>query len=148
MKKRLLCIIVAMLMILPLVLVSCGSTDEKDKMKDIILGTDSSNPIDKAYTLSLWIPTDSITIKGQTADLSELTQSQKDQLLKSHPEVYEFLKRVDDVEDAINEILIGRSFYTKIDIVPVNNEYYEQAIADRFAAMDENVNPGYMNTLG
>lgn len=148
MKKRLLCIIVAMLMVLPLVLVSCGSTDDKDKMKEIILGSDSDKPIDKAYTLSLWIPTEAVTVKGQTKDLSELTQQQKDQLLKTYPDVYEFLKRVDDVEDAINEILIGRSFYTKIDIVPVNNEYYEQAIAERFAAMDAEVNPGDMNNLG
>ncbi|MBQ8545889.1 MAG: hypothetical protein IJ437_02985 [Clostridia bacterium] len=148
MKKRLLCIIVAMLMVLPLVLVSCGSQDDKDKMKEIILGSDSDKPIDKAYTLSLWIPTDAITVKGQTKDLSELTQQQKDQLLKSYPDVYEFLKRVDDVEDAINEILIGRSYYTKIDIVPVNNEYYEEAIAERFAAMDAVSNPGDMNTLG
>ena len=35
MKKRLLCIVIAMLMVLPLVLVSCGNQDEKDKMNSI-----------------------------------------------------------------------------------------------------------------
>ena len=148
MKKRLLCIVIALLLVLPLVLASCGDDSEKDKMKEIILGTNSSTPIDKAYTLSIWIPTDAITIKGQTADLSELTQQQKDKLISQYPEVYEFLKRVDAVEDAINEILIGRSYYTKVDIVPVNNEFYEEAITERFASMDANVNPGEMNDLG
>ncbi len=148
MKKRLLCIVIAMLMVLPLVLASCGDDSEKDKMKEIILGTNSSTPIDKAYTLSIWIPTDAITIKGQTADLSELTQQQKDTLISKHPDVYEFLKRVDAVEDAINEILIGRSYYTKVDIVPVNNEYYEETISNRFADIDANSNPGEMNALG
>lgn len=137
-----------MLMVLPLVLASCGDDSEKDKMKEIILGTNSSTPIDKAYTLSIWIPTDAITIKGQTADLSELTQQQKDTLISKHPDVYEFLRRVDAVEDAINEILIGRSYYTKVDIVPVNNEYYEEAISNRFADIDANSNPGEMNALG
>lgn len=137
-----------MLMVLPLVLASCGDDSEKDKMKEIILGTNSSTPIDKAYTLSIWIPTDAITIKGQTADLSELTQQQKDTLISKHPDVYEFLKRVDAVEDAINEILIGRSYYTKVDIVPVNNEYYEEAISNRFVDIDANSNPGEMNALG
>ncbi len=145
MKKRLLCFVITVIMILPLVLVSCGKTDEKDKMKDIILGTDSTTPIDRAYTLSLWIPTDAITVKGMTAGLSELTQQQKQSL---NPDVYEFLKRVEDVEEAINEILIGKGFYTKIDIVPVNNEYYEETLAARFAAMDEKTNPGDMNDNG
>ena len=148
MKKRLLCIVVAMLMVLPMVLVSCGSQDEKDKMKDIILGTDSDKPIDRAYTLSLWIPTDAITVKGMTADLSELTQQQKQTLLTQNPDVYEFLKRVDDVEDAINEILIGRSYYTKIDIVPVNNEYYEETIANKLETISSTTKPGEMNDKG
>ena len=148
MKKRLLCIVIAMLMVLPMLLASCGKEDEKDKMKDIILGTDSDKPIDRAYTLSLWIPTDAITVKGMTADLSALTQQQKQELLNQNPEVYEFLKRVDAVEDAINEVLIGRSFYTKIDIVPVNNEYYEEAVANKLAAIDKEINPGDMNDKG
>ncbi len=148
MKKRLLCVVIAVLMVMPMLLASCGKEDEKDKMKDIILGTDSDNPIDRAYTLSLWIPTDAITVKGMTADLSELTQQQKQDLLNKNPEVYEFLKRVDDVEEAINEVLIGNSFYTKIDIVPVNNEYYEEAVANKLTAIDNEINPGDMNIKG
>ncbi len=140
MKKRLLCIVIAMLLVLPLVLASCGGDSEKDKMKEIILGTNSTTPIDKALTLSIWVPTDAITIKGQTADLSELTQQQKDTLISNSPDVYEFLKRVDAVEDAINEILISRSYYTKIDIVPINNEYYEEALANRFSSMTVSMN--------
>ena len=75
MKKRLLCIIMLTVMIVPLVLTACGQ-EEEDKMKDIILGG-GDNEIDRALTLSIWLPTDAITIEGQTADLSELTQQEK-----------------------------------------------------------------------
>ncbi len=146
MKKRILCIIMALVMIVPFVLVSCGE-DEKDKMKEIILGGEDEE-IDRALTLSIWLPTDAITIKGQTADLGELTQQEKLTLSKDYPDVYDFLKRVDDVEDSINKILISRNYYTNIDIVPINNEYYEEAIAERFAKMDAETNPFDMNAKG
>ncbi|MBQ4109221.1 MAG: hypothetical protein IJC80_07470, partial [Clostridia bacterium] len=131
MKKRFLCLILAIVMIVPFVLASCGESED-DKMKQIILGGDGAE-IDRALTLSIWLPTDAITIKGQTADLSQMSQQNKLELQKSYPEVYDFLKRVDDVEDAINKVLISRNYYTNIDIVPVNNEYYEEALAERSA---------------
>ena len=146
MKKRFLCLILAIVMIVPFVLASCGESED-DKMKQIILGGDGAE-IDRALTLSIWLPTDAITIKGQTADLSQMSQQNKLDLQKSYPEVYDFLKRVDDVEDAINKVLISRNYYTNIDIVPVNNEYYEEALAERFAKMDEKTNPFDMNNKG
>ena len=146
MKKRLLCLILALVMVIPFVLASCGESED-DKMKEIILGGDGAE-IDRALTLSIWLPTDAITIKGQTADLGQMSQQNKIELQKNYPDVYDFLKRVDAVEDAINKILISRNYYTNIDIVPVNNEYYEEALAERFAKMDEKTNPFDMNAKG
>ena len=146
MKKRFLCLILALVMVIPFVLASCGESED-DKMKEIILGGDGAE-IDRALTLSIWLPTDAITIKGQTADLGQMTQQNKLELQKNYPDVYDFLKRVDAVEDAINKILISRNYYTNIDIVPVNNEYYEEALAERFAKMDEATNPFDMNAKG
>ena len=146
MKKRFLCLILAIVMIVPFVLASCGESED-DKMKEIILGGDGAE-IDRALTLSIWLPTDAITIKGQTADLSQMSQQNKLELQKSYPDVYDFLRRVDEVEDAINKVLISRNYYTNIDIVPVNNEFYEEALAERFAKMDEKSNPFDMNNKG
>ncbi len=146
MKKRFLCLILAIVMIVPFVLASCGESED-DKMKEIILGGDGAE-VERALTLSVWLPTDAITVKGQTADLAQMSQQNKLELQKNYPDVYDFLKRVDAVEDAINKILISRNYYTNIDIVPVNNEYYEEALAERFAKMDENSNPFDMNTKG
>ncbi len=147
MKKRVLCIILALVMVLPLVLASCNEKSEEDKMKDIILGTDGEET-ERAYTLSLWIPTNKITIKGKTADLGELSQKERKALELEYPDVYEFLLRVDAVEDAINKILVSRNFYTHIDIVPVYDEYYEEAVKDRFASMSAESKPGDMNQRG
>lgn len=146
MKKRLLCIFMIIVMIVPFVFASCGKS-ESDKMKEIILGGEDE-AIDRAMTLSIWLPTDAITVKGQTADLSELSQSEKLTLSQEYPEVFDFLKRVDDVEDAINKLLISKNYYTNIDIVPVNNEYYEEALAARFAEIDEDSDPFQMNARG
>ncbi len=146
MKKRFLCLILAIVMVVPFVLASCGE-NETDKMKEIILGGDGAE-IDRALTLSIWLPTEAITVKGQTADLGQMSQQNKLELQKSYPDVYDFLKRVDEVEDEINKILISRNYYTNIDIVPVNNEYYEEALNERFAKMDENTNPFDMNNKG
>lgn len=146
MKKRFLCLILAIVMIVPFVLASCGES-ETDKMKEIILGGDG-NEVERALTLSIWLPTEAITIKGQTADLAQMSQQDKLELQKNYPDVYDFLKRVDAVEDAINKILISRNYYTNIDIVPVNNEFYEEALNERFAKMDENSNPFEMNSIG
>ena len=146
MKKRLLCIFMIIVMIVPFVLASCGESEE-DKMKEIILGG-GENKIDRALTLSIWLPTEVIDIDGKTADLGDLSQKDQIKLSNEYPEVYDFLKRVDAVEDAINKELIGRNYYTNIDIVPVSNDYYEQAIADRFEQMDANSDPFNMNARG
>ena len=147
MKKRVLCFILALVMVLPLVLVSCDSQSEADRMKEIILGTEGDET-ERAYTLSLWIPTNKITIEGVTADLSELSQKDRKALQKDNPEIYEFLVRVDAVEDALNKILVSRNYYTHIDIVPVNDNFYEKAIDDRFDSMSKVSKPGDMNKRG
>lgn len=147
MKKRVLCFILALVMVIPFVLASCDQKSEEDKMKEIILGTDGEET-ERAYTLSLWIPTNKITIKGKTADLGELSQKDKKTLELEHPDVFAFLSRIEAVEDALNKILISRNFYTHIDIVPVYDEYYEEAVKQRFSAMDAVSNPGDMNQRG
>ena len=147
MKKRMLCFILALIMVLPLVLVSCNSQSEADRMKEIILGTEGDET-ERAYTLSLWIPTNKITIEGVTADLSELSQKDRKALQKQNPDIYEFLVRVDAVEEALNKILVSRNYYTHIDIVPVNDKFYEKSIDDRFDSMSANSDPGDMNKRG
>lgn len=147
MKKRMLCFILALIMVLPLVLVSCNSQSEADRMKEIILGTEGDET-ERAYTLSLWIPTNKITIEGVTADLSELSQKDRKALQKNNPDIYEFLVRVDAVEDALNKLLVSRNYYTHIDIVPVNDKYYEKSIDDRFDSMSAVSKPGDMNQRG
>ena len=107
MKKRFLCLILAIVMVVPFILASCGES-ESDKMKEIILGGDGAE-VERALTLSIWLPTDAITIKGQTTDLGQMSQQNKLELQKNYPDVYDFLKRVDAVEDAINKILISRN---------------------------------------
>ena len=146
MKKRLLCFFMILVIIVPFILTSCGE-DEKDKMKEIILGG-GDEEIDRALTLSIWLPTDAISFEGKTADLDELTQEEKIQLSSKYPEVDDFLKRVDAVENAINKELISRNYYTNIDIVPISNEYYEKAIADKFEQLDADSNPFDMNIRG
>ena len=146
MKKRILCLVMIFVMILPFVLASCGQGEE-DKMKEIILGGEDEK-IDRAMTLSIWLPTDAIDFEGLTEDLGSLDQEKKLKLSKEHPDVYEFLKRVDEVEDEINKILIGRNYYTNIDIVPVANDYYEKELQNRFEKMDAESDPFAMNNRG
>lgn len=146
MKKRVLSVILALVMVLPFVFASCNTKSEEDKMKEIILGTDGET--ERALTLSLWIPTNVITIEGKTADLGELSQKERKELEKLYPEVYSFLLRVEAVESAINQELISRNYYTNIDIVPVYDEYYDKAVKDRFAYMSELSKPGDMNQRG
>ena len=55
-----------LVIIVPFILTSCGE-DEKDKMKEIILGG-GDEEIDRALTLSIWLPTDAISFEGKTAD--------------------------------------------------------------------------------
>ena len=59
MKKRLLCLVLAMIMICSLFLVSCSDerTEDEIRMENVCKG-------DVAYTISLWIPTDSTDRKS------------------------------------------------------------------------------------
>ena len=108
MKKRILCLVLAVIMVLPIVLSSCNETTDEDIINNILGGDDAV----LALTLSIWLPTD------------------------ADPDTDEFKAREKAVEDAINDILITeKKLSTKIDIVAVNDSLYEQKIADRFVSM-------------
>ena len=55
MKKRILCLIIAVVMVLPMVLASCSDTRSDEEIIQGILGGENAVT---ALTLSIWLPTD------------------------------------------------------------------------------------------
>ena len=107
MKKRILSLVLVLLIVLHLILSSCG-----DELTAEEIATKNFQSADKALTLSLWLPTDA-TIDSR------------------------FETRLTAVEDAINDYLRSNNYSTKIDIIAVNeNEYYEKLNA-KFANIKE-----------
>lgn len=109
MKKRLMCITLAFLMICSLLLVSCSKRTEEEIIDGIV------NSGSTALTLSIWIPTDSDT---------------------SSPE---FQSRLEKVEQAINDILDEKNESTRIKLVAVNDDEYEKKLAERFSSMKDEI---------
>ncbi len=108
MKKRLLCLIVSILMILPIVLTSCG-----DDMTPEEIANANFQKADKALTLSLWLPTDAVIDDRFNARLAA-------------------------VEASINDYLRSNNYSTELEIVAINeNEYYEK-LTKRFDEIKEN----------
>lgn len=126
MKKRLLCIMLAVLLVVPMIFASCDDTRSDEEIIESILSGSTT-----ALTLSVWIPTESDT---------------------SDPE---FIERLDNVEAAINAILIEKNYSTKVDLVAVNDEEYDAKVAERYAQMSNGHSSGdayrtaqdYVNTV-
>ncbi|MBQ7760722.1 MAG: hypothetical protein IJ400_01590 [Clostridia bacterium] len=113
MKKRVLCLIIALAMVLPLILASCNDVRSDEEIIQSILGGKDAAI---ALTLSIWVPTD--------ADLS--TPESKNA----------FETRLKAVEERINEILIEKNYSTKIDLIAYADDEYDQIISDKFASME------------
>ncbi len=121
MKKRLLCIFVVMLMVLPMIFTSCSELTEEEIIQNILGGEDAVT----ALTLSVWVPTESET--------DSFTKADKD----DDNGLTDFQERLLAVEDAINAILIKRQFSTKIKLIAVKDSEYEAKIAQRFESMGD-----------
>lgn len=107
MKKRLLCLVLALIMVLPLILTSC-----KEELTAKQIADANFQAANKALTLSVWLPTDAVIDD-------------------------KFNERLAKVEEAINAILVSDNTSTKLDIVAINeNEYYEK-LNERLVAIKE-----------
>lgn len=126
MKKRLLCIMLAVLLVIPMIFASCDDTRSDEEIIESILSGATT-----ALTLSVWIPTESDT---------------------SDPE---FVERLNNVEAAINAILIEKNYSTKVDLIAIKDEEYEAKVAERYAQMNNGHTAGdayrtaqeYVNTV-
>lgn len=121
MKKRVLCLIIAIVMVLPLILASCNDVRSDEEIIQSILGGKDAAI---ALTLSIWIPTE--------ADLS--TPESKTA----------FEERLKAVENRINEILIEKNYSTKIDLIAYEDDEYDKAISDKFASMEGKKGQAYI----
>lgn len=110
MKKRLLCLILVVIMVLPVVLTSCG-----DELTPEEIANANFQAADKALTLSLWLPTDAVIDER-------------------------FNERLLAVENAINDILRSGNYSTKLDIVAVSEEEYVEKLTAQFASIKEEEN--------
>lgn len=113
MKKRLLCIMLAVLLVIPMIFASCDDTRSDEEIIESILSGATT-----ALTLSIWIPTESDT---------------------SDPE---FVERLNNVEAAINAILIEKNYSTKVDLVAISDDEYETKVAERYAQMSNGHSAG------
>lgn len=107
-------------MVLPIIFASCNDIRSDEEIIASILGGEDAP---KAMTLSLWIPTESDT------------------------ESEDFQKRLQAVENAINDILVEKNFTTKIDIIAISDSNYEKELSDRFVAMGNKAGQAYADGL-
>lgn len=105
MKKRLLCLLMAILMLSSVVLVSCADEKTDDQIRQ-----ENVCKADTAYTLSVWIPTN-----ASSKDVAD--------------ENSEFNKRLNAVEEAINDLLSSNS--TRIEIVAKSNDEYDAKLMEK-----------------
>lgn len=110
MKKKLLCIVIAFVMVLPLILTSCGDTRSEEDIKREIA---SGNIV--ALTLSVWLPTNAEDVSEDSA----------------------FDQRLQEIEAEINKILLDKNYVTKLELIAVNEAEYIEKLQDRFNSMDE-----------
>ena len=125
MKKRILCLIIAVVMVLPMVLASCSDTRSDEEIIQGILGGENAVT---ALTLSIWLPTD--------ADLST-PESKK-----------AFEDRLSAVENRINEILIEKNYSTKIDFIAIPDAEYDAKLEEKFASMEGKKGDAYRKGQG
>ena len=117
MKKRLMCLIVAMLMVLPLILTSCG-----DELTPEEIANANFQEADKALTLSMWLPVPKVDTDGDGV---------KDGLDSN------FTARLSAVESAINDILRSNNYCTELEIVAIDEEQYYAKLTERFNSIKE-----------
>ena len=117
MKKRLLCLIMILVMVLPLILSSCG-----DEMTAEELANENFRAAEKALTLSVWLPVPRVDLDGDgTVDGVDPN----------------FQTRMDAVEAEINSFLRSGNYCTLLEIVAIDEaEYYEKLTAE-FASIKE-----------
>ena len=124
MKKGLLCLIVAMLMVLPLLLASCG-----DDMTAEEIANANFQKADKALTLSVWLPIKpTVDTDGDgVADAVDYrfygTKEEKG--------------RLEMVEEAINDYLLSNNYSTKLDFVIYTEDEYYAKLSEKFAEIQE-----------
>ena len=107
MMKKFACLALALLMILPLVLSSCGNEMTPEEIANA-----NFREAEKALTLSLWIPTDAVVDE-------------------------KFELRLQAVEASINDYLRSNNYSTKLDIVAINEAEYNEKLTQRFAEIKE-----------
>lgn len=117
MKKRLMCLIVAMLMVLPLILTSCG-----DELTPEEIANANFQEADLALTLSMWLPAPRVDTDGDGV---------KDGLDSN------FAARLEAVEDAVNDILRSNNYCTELEIVAIDEEQYYAKLTERFDSIKE-----------
>ena len=117
MKKRLLCLIMALVMVLPLILSSCG--DEKTAEE---LANENFRAADKALTLSVWLPVPRVDLDGDGA-VDGVDPN--------------FQTRMDAVEAEINDYLRSGNYCTLLEIVAIDEEEYYEKLTAEFASIKE-----------
>lgn len=117
MKKMLMCFIVAMLMILPLILTSCG-----DELTPEEIANANFQEADKALTLSMWLPVPQVDTDGDGV---------KDGLDSN------FSTRLNAVEGAINDFLRSNNYCTELEIVAIDEKEYYSKLNERFESVKE-----------
>ena len=129
MGKRILSILLVMLMLIPLAL-SLTSCEKERTEEEIIDGIVNGGTI--ALTLSIWIPT------------------------KSDTESEEFQKRLNAVEEAVNDILRSKFYTTEVELVAISNEDYDKKLDEHIKDIESkveakkgllpsNISQGYVN---
>ena len=124
MKKGLLCLIVAMLMVLPLLLASCG-----DEMTAEEIANANFQKADKALTLSVWLPVKP-TVDSDGDGVA-------DALDYRFYGTKEEKGRLEMVEEAINDYLLSNNYSTKLDFVFYTEDEYYTKLTEKFAEIKE-----------
>ena len=118
MKKKLLCLFITLVMVLPLILASCG-----DEMTPEEIANANFREADTALTLSLWLPV-SPTVDTDGDGVKDAMDSRFDDRLAA-------------VNEAINNFLRSSVLSTELKIVAINENEYEEKLAARFAEIKE-----------
>ena len=118
MKKSLFCLIVAALLLLPVLLTSCG-----DDMTAEDIANANFQKADTALTLSLWLPV-SPTVDSDGDGVNDKLDNRFDERLQA-------------VEAKINDYLRSNNYCTKIEIVAVLEDQYYGQLTDKFASIKE-----------
>lgn len=115
MKKRILSLFLALLMMCSIILTSCSDekTDDEKRKANAEAG-------DIAYQLSVWVPTN---VEYTVCSSPEITE----------PDTFSeaFLARLEAVEAEINAIISSDN--TKIELVAIPNSKYDQALSNKFS---------------